>query len=126
MKECPKCGELNGDTNGRCYKCNTALESVPSYKKICPKCKTIYSAKKDTCDQCHIPLAVYNQEILENSGIGTDRGMFVIALLFPLIGIIMGLIYLARQEDDVGKSVLITSIVAGVVWGIIFSVIFLL
>ena len=121
MRECPKCGELNGNNSTRCYKCNAALGPVMDYKKVCPKCKMIYSAKKDTCDRCHIPLAVYNEEILNSSGGGTDGWMYLIAVLFPLIGIIMGLIYLARQEDHIGKSLLITSIVTSFIWGIIVS-----
>ena len=42
--------------------------------------------------------------------------MYIVAVLLPLIGIILGLIYLARKEDSVGKNVLITAIVAGVIW----------
>ena len=38
MKQCPKCGELNGDKNERCYKCNEYLGKSAVTKKICPKC----------------------------------------------------------------------------------------
>lgn len=125
MKECPKCGELNGDNNERCYKCNTVLEAAPSYR-VCPKCKTIYSAKSQTCERCGVPLAVYTAEMSYASTGSADKWMYVIAVLFPLIGIILGMIYLARREDDIGKPVLIASVVASIVWGVVFSFIFLL
>lgn len=42
--------------------------------------------------------------------------MYAIAILLPIIGIILGLIYLARKEDSIGKSLLIAAIVANIVW----------
>lgn len=50
---------------------------------------------------------------------GTPRWAYVVAILLPLIGIIMGLIYLGRREDDIGKTMIITSIIASVVWAIL-------
>jgi len=32
MRTCPKCGELNGDSNERCYKCNTFKGTVDIIK----------------------------------------------------------------------------------------------
>lgn len=33
MKTCPKCGELNGNNNTKCYKCSTPLGKIDGYKK---------------------------------------------------------------------------------------------
>ena len=59
---------------------------------------------------------MYTKDLTYDSGTSSDFWMYVVAVLLPLIGIILGLIYLARKEDSVGKNVLITAIVAGVVW----------
>ena len=121
MKTCPKCGEINGDNNSRCFKCNAVLGPVASYKKICPNCRTIYSGTKDVCEKCQQPLAVYNESnaAVSSSQGGSSTWMYVIAVLIPLIGTILGLIYLGRREDSLGKSVLVTSIVAWVAWAFI-------
>lgn len=59
---------------------------------------------------------MYTRDLTYESGSGAQFWMYIIAVLLPLIGVILGLIYLARKEDDIGKSVLITGIVAGVIW----------
>ena len=59
---------------------------------------------------------MYTKDLTYDSGTGSNFWMYVVAVLLPLIGIILGLIYLARKEDSVGKNVLITAIVAGVIW----------
>lgn len=124
MKTCPKCGEINGDNNTRCFKCDAVLGKVISYKKICPNCKTIYSGTKDICDKCQRPLAVYNEaNTASHSQGGSSTWMYVIAILIPLIGTILGLIYLGRKEDSTGKSVLITSIAAWIAWAFIAGLI---
>ena len=121
-------GEKEGIIVKRCPKCGAVLGSVASYQKICPNCKTIYAGTKETCDRCHRPLAVYNGNF--NAGRSSSSGgmgwAYILAVLIPLIGLIMGLIYLGREDDDTGKTLLITSIVAAVVWGIISACIFLL
>lgn len=116
MRKCPKCGELNGDNNTSCYKCGAAIGPVSSYQKICPKCKKIYSDRADTCEDCHIPLTMYTKNLTYDSGNGPEGWMYAIAILLPMIGIILGLIYLARKEDSIGKSLLIAAIVANIVW----------
>lgn len=122
MRTCPKCGEINGDNNTKCFKCDTILGPASSQKKICPSCKTIYAGSKETCDQCHCPLAVYGGSSSMYSGgyeYGTPGWAYAVAILLPLIGIIMGLIYLGRREDDMGKTMIITSIIASVVWALL-------
>ena len=116
MRKCPKCGELNGDNNTSCYKCGAAIGPASSYQKICPKCKKIYSDRAGTCEDCHIPLTMYTKNLTYDFGNGPEGWMYAIAILLPMIGIILGLIYLARKEDSIGKSLLIAAIVANIVW----------
>lgn len=119
MRVCPKCGEMNGDNNTKCFKCDAILGPASTKKKICPSCKTIYAGSKETCDRCHCPLAIYGDGAGISSGgydSGTPGWAYAVAILLPLVGIIMGLIYLGRREDEIGKHVLITSIIASIVW----------
>lgn len=123
MRVCPKCGEINGDNNTECFKCGALITASNSYQKICPKCKTIYPAKTVTCETCGGLLAVYSssayKHLTTNVRESPTRWMYIVAILLPLIGIIMGLIYLGRREDDMGKTMIITSIIASVVWALL-------
>lgn len=113
MKVCPKCGEVNGDNNAACFKCNAPLK-MTSYRKICSHCQSIYDAEKTQCDKCGRELSVYSDE-RSGGGMSGENWPYVVAALFPGIGIILGLIYIAQKRDD-GSSVLILSLVANVIW----------
>ncbi|MFA9379590.1 MAG: hypothetical protein ACERKO_00885 [Acetanaerobacterium sp.] len=112
MKTCPKCGELNGEDRGDCYRCHAALPKNEHYRKICPKCGSLYNSRKERCDNCAAILAVYTP----GSGVTAEPiaswWHYAVAILFPLFGIIMGLIYLSRGEDELGKTVITTTVVA--------------
>ena len=123
MKTCPKCGELNGNNNTKCYKCGTPLGKIDGYKKICPKCGILYSSKTSRCEKCGGLLSVFSGEVLTGSSSDAEKWPYIIAILFPLIGIILGLIFIGQRKDE-GPTVLITSIVASVVWGILWFIIF--
>ena len=129
MKECPNCGELNGDQNVNCFKCNTPLKSVRTTKRICPKCMQVYfDSELESCPTCHTTLRDYESVSTSsydysNSGGYSEVPMweYIIAVLLPGIGIIMGLIYLARGEDDIAKRIIMVSIIVCVVCGIIYG-----
>lgn len=114
MKTCPKCKELNGEHTTTCFKCGHILPEV-AYRKICPKCGLTYSNKIDTCENCHITLSVYNPNVTIESGMGAEKWPYIVGFFIPLIGIILGLIYIAQRRED-GKSVLITSLAALFFW----------
>ena len=67
---------------------------------------------------------MYTKNLTYDSGNGPEGWMYAIAILLPMIGIILGLIYLARKEDSIGKSLLIAAIVANIVWVSLFFLIF--
>ncbi len=113
MKTCPKCGELNGDDRTDCFKCRAALPAQQATRKVCPKCGAIYSPKSETCEACGTRLAVYTPEKGSSGGSYAEWWHYLVAILFPLIGLIMGLVYLSRGDDDLGKTVIIT-VLAGV------------
>lgn len=110
MKTCSQCGELNGDNASNCFKCKARFGPQDNYKKICPRCKHIYSAKAENCDDCGSRLSVYSGESIskeDNSGCW----MYIVAVLLPVVGIILGCIYIARAEDELGKSLILTSVI---------------
>lgn len=41
--------------------------------------------------------------------------MYVVSVLIPLVGIILGCIYIAREEDELGKSLIITGVISNVI-----------
>ena len=107
MINCPKCGELNGDNNTYCFKCGAFIHSQEEdYKKFCPKCSLIYSPKATKCEKCGGPLSVYSENAV-NSVYGniTEKWQYILAVIFPLVGFVLGLIYIA-QKDEKGPSVI--------------------
>lgn len=114
MKTCPKCNELNGDNRTDCWKCKTSLGPVDQYKKICPKCRLIFSQRDEICDRCGGRLGVYDDNIKVNAEKSNDSGcwLYVVSVLIPLVGIILGCIYIARREDELGKSLIITGVIS--------------
>lgn len=117
MRTCPKCNELNGESRTECWKCKTSLGAVDTYKKICPKCGFIYSQKTENCEKCGGRLSVCSKDT-EYKGSDSDNSgcwLYVVSVLFPLVGIILGCIYIARREDELGKYLIITGIVSNVI-----------
>ena len=122
MRTCPNCKELNGDNRTTCWKCKTSLGPVDTYKKICLKCKTIYSQNVLHCDQCGEHLSVYTEtgnDIAKSRSDSSGCWLYAVSVLIPLVGIILGCIYIARQEDDLGKSLIITGVVSNIAFTIL-------
>jgi len=117
MRTCSKCGELNGDSRSDCWKCKNSLGPVDTYKKICPKCGLIFSQKADSCEKCGGRLSVYSGESSSYPSSKESSGcwMYVVAVLLPIVGIILGCIYIARGDDELGKSLIITSVVVSII-----------
>lgn len=127
MRTCPKCGELNGDNNAYCYKCNTLIGPVDYSKKICRKCGTLYSAGKKECDTCGISLSVYDETpstsySKRTSYADVDMWMYVVAFLIPIVGIVFGCIHVAKGDKDGARNLFITSIISIVLLAIIYAV----
>jgi len=95
MRICPKCFEINGDNNSTCWKCKTFIGEVSTgniHRKICPKCGIIYKHNVNICSECGGTLAVYDDQ----QNVTTESGcwMYIIAFFIPLIGVVLGLIYI--------------------------------
>lgn len=113
MKTCPKCGELNGDDRSDCFKCKATLPNTGKLRKICPKCGAAYtySPNKEECDNCGTRLQVQSYDSNASTQGYAEWWHYAVAILFPLIGLIMGLVYISRGDDELGRTVIITVIV---------------
>ena len=122
MKTCPKCNELNGNSRTECYKCKTFIGGAETYKKKCQKCGLIYSQKMDRCDKCDGTLSVYSEDSYsgESNSDKSEIWMYVVSVLIPLVGIVLGCIYIARSEDELGESLIITGVISNVIAVILF------
>src|SRR5690625_1312438 len=58
---------------------------------------------------------------LESSSDDAGCSMYVLAVLIPLLGIILGLIYIAKKEDEVGKALILTGVISNIVFAILFA-----
>lgn len=119
MRTCPHCGETNGNNNAHCWKCKTFLGAVESYRKICPKCKHVYSAKTENCPNCGVTLSVLGSS-QSTSSEDNFNWMFIVAMLVPMVGLILGCILISQGNYTVGKDLIILSIVVPIILLIVF------
>lgn len=118
MKKCPNCQELNGESLTHCWKCHTFL-GTQGYKKICPKCGQIYSANASFCDGYGSKLGVYSGQSSPSGSSESSTWMYIVTILIPIVGIILGCIYIGKNEKELGKSLIITAIVTYVVYAVL-------
>lgn len=96
MKKCPHCNCLNEDMAEHCEECDAKL---PSYIESVQRVKPDYG---------------------EN---GRDRNsntwMYIICLIFPFIGLILGIVQLSKGNDSDGKLLIIMSVVITIICALI-------
>lgn len=117
MKTCPKCGELNGDDRSDCFKCKTKLPNTGKLRKVCPQCGALYtySPQKMECDDCGVRLQVQSYDSNASTQGYAEWWHYAVAILFPLIGLIMGLVYLSRGDDELGRTMMVTVVICFVI-----------
>lgn len=101
---CPSCGQSNPDEAKFCGKCGATMAAAAAPKTSQPTA----DAPKDT--------GAVTQ--------GMKTGMIVASIVLPLIGIVMGIIYMMDanpEKKQAGKLWLIIGIVAAVVWSALFG-----
>lgn len=122
MKTCPNCGEMNGEANDKCYKCGADLS-----ERYCTYCDKVYSSKTHTCPACGSPTVVYDaftmkKQTYNNSSDYVDTWMYVLAVLIPLVGLILGCIQIGKNNSTGGRNLIIAFIVSSVVCTIIWYI----
>lgn len=101
---CPKCGQQNPDEAKFCGKCGAAVSAAPApgVNRLVP----------DTA---------------KGTGAVTPamkNGMIVGSIILPIVGIVVGIIYLLDdnpEKKEAGKLWLIIGIIAAVVWTALFG-----
>lgn len=117
MKKCPKCGEGYADTTIKCNDCDIVLPTnkvASKTKKICPKCGNIYIGK-NKCPDCDTVLSenldMYSPVEYSYESYGPGLFLYILAVLIPLVGFIIGVAYITGGNEDKGKPLIITSII---------------
>jgi uncharacterized membrane protein YvbJ len=100
---CPKCGQQNPDEAKFCGKCGAAVSVAPAVPG-----RPSPEPPKDT--------GVITP--------GMKNGMIAASIILPIVGIVVGIIYMLDdnpQKKEAGKLWLIIGIVAGVIWTVLFG-----
>lgn len=125
MKKCPKCGELNGDNNNKCYKCGADITNIRTTPRYCSSCQQVFAPNVDVCPNCKTETSEYNPAVAKyiSKTASVDTWMYVVGFLIPLVGIILGCIQFGKNDRAGGRNLIITAIVSTVLYTII-SVVF--
>lgn len=101
----------------------------------CKKCDGLISSKNSICQFCGHKINLDEFLISEEYGDieitkdgelnKSNTTLYIISFILPLIGIILGLIYIGKNEDDLGKSLIIFSIVMSFILSIAYWFLFL-
>jgi uncharacterized membrane protein YvbJ len=100
---CPKCGQQNPDEAKFCGKCGAAVSAAPPGPG-----RPSPEAAKDT--------GVITP--------GMKNGMIAASIILPIVGIVVGIIYMLDanpEKKEAGKLWLIIGIVAAVIWTVLFG-----
>lgn len=99
----------------------------------CPECKNPVSDQAKACPKCGHPIAdppvsnpgtpPANAPAATKESVNLVQGGYVLAVIMPLIGLILGIVLLARRTDERrhGAPVIILAIVATLGWAFLFS-----
>lgn len=113
-------------------------------KKVCSQCGKVYSSDTEICPSCNVilieceaepetPFETDDPNVTDKSAENYFSGlkvkdslftiknrpntwMYIVAILFPLAGILLSVAKVIRGEDTEGKYLMITSLVALAIW----------
>ena len=86
---------------------------IPDETKFCPNCGEKIDAKAEICPKCGVRVAPLLKDLKESPQGGARILLYIISLFIPIIGIIVGVIYLMKPSQDAhnfGVGCLIISI----------------
>jgi predicted nucleic acid-binding Zn ribbon protein len=96
---CPKCGAPNKSVN-----------------TICPYCGYKF---KDS-DYYNIDNREDQVEDIQPKQESSNAILYVISLLLPIVGIILGIVYIGKDKEHLGRSLILFSIVVSIIYGAIW------
>ena len=103
---------------------NKEIENRPEEFR-CPKCDGINKSSGKECVFCGYRFKrndYFNGKDIQEYN-RSNAVLYIISFLFPIIGIILGIVYIKKDEDELGKSLLIFSIVFLIIFSIIIFLI---
>ena len=107
VKFCPQCGSKIADGNKFCSKCGARLDerngggssSAQAVGLKCPYCNEVMPNGVLTCPSCGMSL---NPKANEKHTAAIVIG-YICSFVFPIVGIILGIYLLTRENKDVHK-----------------------
>lgn len=144
MKRCPKCGTYNPDTETRCTSCDAKLPEntvqpitakATTTPKRCPVCGFVNEPGVHRCVKCDARIDGSRPPVAKvpsnygskpsfsgssHSSYGVDTWMYVISFLIPIVGIILGIVYVSQGRSDDAKGLFIAGIL-GIIIGAVLS-----
>lgn len=127
MIECPKCHELNGENRDTCWKCKTPFPKQ-ARRRLCESCGATCPESVVVCPSCGQKLRTSaeiresQRPVAKSTQSDNPKWMYVVAVLLPLIGIILGCIYISKDERDFGQSLIKVSVIVFVVCAVIAGI----
>ncbi len=118
MKLCSHCGESNADDRNDCWKCGQPLTYCAD-KKFCTNCHETCITQSNTCPVCGGDLVSFSKQE-ESEKQTSDAPLFILAILIPVIGLIIGIIQIAKDRKN-GISIILSSIAASAIYFVIFT-----
>lgn len=113
MVTCTKCGVENVDGSSNCRMCGNSLVAGTRH---CVSCGRSIDWHTNVCPYCgHDFRVVLTEQVAKTVSTGLRIVLYVLSVLFPIVGIIVGIIFLTRDSPDekhVGKICLILGIVS--------------
>lgn len=124
MIECPKCHELNGENRDTCWKCKTPFPKQ-ARRRLCESCGATCPESVVVCPSCGQKLRT-SAEIRESQRPATTsdnpKWLYIVAVLLPILGIVMGCIYISKDERDFGETLIKISVIVFVVYAVIAGI----
>lgn len=93
-----------------CKKCGN---EIPNDNDFCAKCGT----KADKSAQYFVDVSATKAQIDDT----VSAGLVILSILIPLVGIIMGIVFICDGKKHAGKTYLIAGIISSVVYVCILS-----
>lgn len=87
----------------------------------CPKCDGINKSSNVKCEYCGYTFK--REDYFNNEDVSEKNSniiLYIISFLLPIIGIILGIVYISKDNEELGKKLILFSIVIFIVFFFIF------